>query len=110
MNAAIQHNLNEHYWKLLVSLGGLTKNQLQHESDYDRSRTLILHLRHKECFFSAIEQAITSNYYEEISLPSDGLSAKDRGILQLKAIRHSTRLHWTDKKKSLNSASQLSLI
>lgn len=110
MNTAIQHNPNEHYWKLIVSPNLLTKQDLKQQSDYDRQRTLILHLRDKNCFFGAIEQAITSNYYEEIALPCSGLSKKDQGILQLKAIRHSTKLLWTDKQKPLNSASQLSLI
>jgi cell division inhibitor SulA len=112
MNALLksEHNPNLHHWKLWVSPNQGQKSKLSTLPSDEKDRVLMMHPKDKERMIESIEMAIESGLYEEISLPMKGLSQKEQGRLQLRAIRHSTSINWTDKAPRLNRASQLSLI
>ena len=112
MNALLQTepNPNLHHWKLWVAPDKAQKSDLYALPSYEQDRILMMHPKNKEKMIESIEMAIESGLYEEISLPMRDLSSKEQGRLQLRAIRHSTSIKWTDKAPRMNSASQLSLI
>ena len=112
MSALLKSDINHdaHHWKLWVSPTHNQRESLATLSIEEKARILMMHPRDKEKMIISIEMAIESGLYEEISLPVSGLTQKEQGRLQLRAIRHSTTINWTDKAPRMNSASQLSLI
>ena len=112
MNALLKSDINHdaHHWKLWVSPTANQQETLSGLSLEEKARILMMHPRDKQKMILSIEMAIESGLYEEICLPRSGLTQKEQGRLQLRAIRHSTIINWTDKAPRMNSASQLSLI
>lgn len=110
MNALTQNiDQNQHHWILWVAPTAEQKAQMSNLSDYDKSRSLMLHPKNPESLTTALETALSSKLYQTITLPKAMVSPHEQKRLELLAIRNQTHLAWTQQKR-LNRASQLSLL
>lgn len=99
---------NQHHWILWVAPNDEQKSKISNLSEFDKSRSLMLHPKNTELMMQALKTAITSGLYETLVTPKHLLSAIQQQELELLAIRNNTHIAWTQKR--LNRASQLSLL
>ena len=99
-----------HYWKLWVAPTSQQTNQIKTLPSAEQDRVLMLHPKQNDHVYSALKTAISSQNYQSITINAKLLSNKQQHDLEVLALLNNTLLALLGKRRSLNSASQLTLI
>lgn len=104
------HTISSHYWMLWIAPTRGEINKIRALPLHEQQRVLMLHPKTSSQLYAALEAAIVSDLYQSVTLDRSLIPVQQHRLLEITAMQHKTHVNWLNKRRLLNSASQLSLI